>query len=706
RNWKKRYFVLRGKTITYYGEDDLESAKPLGVIELSEVSGILEEGGSREHSFGLVTPSRTYHLTADTDVDRREWVEFIRRVRGMPEEKVKSLLTHEVDPRNAEGTIDLDSIDSVTAADQEKRPNSFAVITVGRVFNLVAESPAAMHQWIGALSPKKYTLGDIDILTSCQHKGWLVKEGKIRRRRFFVLTETNQIQYFRTEDTRQPVAGSIPLNCLCAVDLYDDDEVKETGLYTFRLHSRKTTYYLTAKTADEAQEWIVSIQYVFCQLVKQTFIINEAEVDKPGVLSCWQTLACMCCTFVPERAIKRYLTMHLKKTIERFPDTEMGRFATFCDMNLSRTRKRDVVPSRDEIIACLGRRDLKAVVYCYGGGACNIELNTATTAGEVVKKLSLGLQIGSGNNRFALFEEYAGNFRVIDDRVVLADVLAKFEIEMKEIMKKGQNMLDKKRLFFKIFCYIHPERIMYDSIEATFMFEQLADDIAMNRLPLSHEVMLKLGALRMQVLDGDHETGSFLKDIDEVYPLPVITARARSHQDQLVSGDLHETYYQKTLKAKNIGTLSKKFKLPEIGDKERAEAAVQVEMQKIRVDTTEYWKRLRGVSTSMAQQKYLEMIMEAPAFGFSFFEVEYNTPDQRFPKNLLFGVGARGVSFYRNGESSPMKFYPYEIITSFGAPVQNVYLLVVEAQNPISIETNEVVEIAKLMKAYISSISV
>ena len=44
-----------------------------------------------------------------------------------------------------------------------------------------------------------------------------------------MLTETNQIQYFRTEDTRQPVAGSIPLNCLCAIDLYDDDEVKETG---------------------------------------------------------------------------------------------------------------------------------------------------------------------------------------------------------------------------------------------------------------------------------------------------------------------------------------------------------------------------------------------------------------------------------------------------------------------------------------------
>ena len=38
RNWKKRYFVLRGKTITYYAEDDLESVKPLGVIELSDVT--------------------------------------------------------------------------------------------------------------------------------------------------------------------------------------------------------------------------------------------------------------------------------------------------------------------------------------------------------------------------------------------------------------------------------------------------------------------------------------------------------------------------------------------------------------------------------------------------------------------------------------------------------------------------------------------
>ena len=51
----------------------------------------------------------------------REWVEIIRRVRAMPEQKVKSLLAHEVDPRRALMTIDLEFIDSVTATDQEKR---------------------------------------------------------------------------------------------------------------------------------------------------------------------------------------------------------------------------------------------------------------------------------------------------------------------------------------------------------------------------------------------------------------------------------------------------------------------------------------------------------------------------------------------------------------------------------------------------------
>ena len=48
-------------------------------------------------------------------------MEVTRRVRTVPEQKVKSMLVQEVDPRKALITMDLELIESVTATDQEKR---------------------------------------------------------------------------------------------------------------------------------------------------------------------------------------------------------------------------------------------------------------------------------------------------------------------------------------------------------------------------------------------------------------------------------------------------------------------------------------------------------------------------------------------------------------------------------------------------------
>ena len=51
----------------------------------------------------------------------REWLETLRVVRSMSAEKIKRIMEREVDPRNALGSIDLDNIDQVVAADQTKR---------------------------------------------------------------------------------------------------------------------------------------------------------------------------------------------------------------------------------------------------------------------------------------------------------------------------------------------------------------------------------------------------------------------------------------------------------------------------------------------------------------------------------------------------------------------------------------------------------
>ena len=40
-------------------------------VPTSSLSGVIDEGGSRDHAFGLITTQRSYHLTAETDEERR-----------------------------------------------------------------------------------------------------------------------------------------------------------------------------------------------------------------------------------------------------------------------------------------------------------------------------------------------------------------------------------------------------------------------------------------------------------------------------------------------------------------------------------------------------------------------------------------------------------------------------------------------------------
>jgi myosin X len=447
---------------------------------------------------------------------------------------------------------------------------------------------------------------------------------------------------------------------------------------------------------------------VFCQLIKQTAGLGKDEVDSPGVLSIWQTLSCMVCSFIPERAIKRYLTMHIKKVMEMFPDTEMAKYAAFCQTSLKRTKRRDFAPSRSEVIACLGRRDMNTVVYSYGSAQCQININSSTTAGEVVQTLTLGLKVSSENNRFALFELCGRKVKVIDDRTILADVLGKFERYYKEDlarMKPGQPMPEKWKLFFKFFCYLKPHSVPSDSIESVFLYEQFCDDVVMGMFPVSQEKLLKLAALRLQYLDGDYSAGSIIEDITEVYPLSRIEQEVREQKDMFGALDLHETYYKDTLRhSKGIGTLTKKTKAPQITEEDKIRAAIEVKKNAIKSSVADLWRRLQGTTANQVQQKYLEILSECAAFGSTFFEAEYTNRDQRFPKDLWLVVNCKGVQIYQRGAMAPIQTYSYENIVSFGAPVPNEYRLIVEGQAPISIHTSQVAEIAKLMKAYIQAV--
>lgn len=103
------------------------------------------------------------------------------------------------------------------------------------MYNCVTDDTKEMHKWISALSPRRWiasvgmdsedTLekggqgwwaGLVGMAGSLWYPalplaGWLLKEGRIRRRRFFVLSKKG-LNYYRSEDTSEPPAGTVHLN--------------------------------------------------------------------------------------------------------------------------------------------------------------------------------------------------------------------------------------------------------------------------------------------------------------------------------------------------------------------------------------------------------------------------------------------------------------------------------------------------------------
>ncbi|XP_061419641.1 LOW QUALITY PROTEIN: unconventional myosin-X-like [Lethenteron reissneri] len=128
---------------------------------------------------------------------------------------------------------------------------------------------------------------------------------------------------------------------------------------------------------------------------------------------------------------------------------------------------------------------------------------------------------------------------------------------------------------------------------------------------------------------------------------------------------------------------------------------VQEEEQAVRAGVVDKWRRLHGVGQERAMALYMALVREWSGYGATLFDVECK--EGGFPCSLWLAVGATAVSVYRRGEPSPLDSFPYENILSFGAPLHNTYKIVV-MEREMLFHTPQVVEVAKLMKAYINVI--
>ncbi|XP_056145205.1 unconventional myosin-X [Lampris incognitus] len=721
-----------------------EQANPknaVGTLDVGLIDSVCaSDNPDRPNSFVIITANRVIHCNTDMPEEMHHWIGLLQKpkgdsridgqeflVRGWLHKEMKSgakstslklkkrwfvLTTNSLDyykssERSASklGTLVLNSLCSVVQPDEKvfKDTGYWNIIVHGRKhsYRLYTKLLNEAMRWASAIQ------GAIDskvpIETPTQQLIRDIKESSLN-------VEAVEQTYWRNPILRYT---QHPLHSPLLPLPYGDVSVhlqKEKGYASLQDEAVKIFNSLQEMEAvsnpvpiiqgilQTCQDLRPLRDEVYCQLIKQTNHVPQP--NSPANCAHWHLLTCMSCTFLPSRGILRYLKFHLKRIKEMFPGTKIDMFAHFIGESLKKTKTREYVPSQEEIVALLTRQEMTTTVYCHGGGSCKISINSHTTAGEVVEKLIRGLAMEDSRNMFALFEHNNTIDRAVESRVIVADVLAKFErlAGSEEVEDDGQ-----WKLYFKLYCFLDVESMPKEGVEFAFMFEQAHESLTSGHFPALEETLQHLAALRLQFLHGDKPRVSW--SLENVYPVGRL--RNRILQFTKVGGASGQGQTLERRRTSFLdGTLRRglktgSMKKQRMEEEQMLEMWIKEETSATRASIVEKWSRLKVLDQHQAMLKYMTIIKEWPGYGSTLFDVECK--EGGFPHDLWLSVSAENVSVYKRGELKPLETFPYEHIIFFGAPQPCTYKITVD-EREMFFETPQVGEITKIMKAYINMI--
>ncbi|KAM6919105.1 unconventional myosin-X [Xenentodon cancila] len=747
--WFSVLSQVHGSTEQEIREMHDEQANPqnaVGTLDVGMIDSVCaSDNPERPNSFVMITANRVLHCNADTPEEMHHWITLLQRskgdtrvdgqefiIRGWLHKEMKNsikgslklkkrwfLLTHnsldyyKSSERSALklGTLVLNSLCSVVQPDERfyKETGYWNVIVYGRKhsYRLYCKLLNEATRWANSIQNVIDTKAPID--TPTQQLIQDIRENCLNLEVVEQIYKRNPILRYSHHPLHSPL---LPLP-------YGDIHLTapRTRSYT-TLQDEALKVFSSLQHLDGVADPVPIIQGIlqtgqelkplrdelYCQLVKQT--TRPPQPGSPGNLCSWKILACMSCTFVPTRSILRYLKFHLKRTRELFPGSEMDRYAAFSHDALKHTRARENVPSQEEIRSIVARQDMTTTVHCHGGGSCKITINSHTTAGEVVEKLIRGLAMEDSRNMFALFEHNDSTEKAIESRTVVADVLAKFE-KLSAIPDENSSGW---KFYFKLYCFLDTDNVPKDSVEFAFMFEQAHEAVIRGQYPAPEETLQFLAALRLQYLLGDHSSQTSIPEMSLVFPMARLRARVQNSAKAFAPGTGSVADRSGTSERKRSsfleGTLRRSFRSGSLSrqkleEENSLEAWMREEAAAVKASLMDKWKKLQGMNQEQAMVKYMALVKEWQGYGSTLFNVE--SQDGAFPTELWLGVSREAVSVYKRGEPWPLEVFPYEQILSFGAPLPNAYKIAVEGRE-LLFETQMVMDIAKLMKAYISMI--
>lgn len=750
--WFSVLTQVHGSTEQEIREMHDEQANPqnaVGTLDVGMIDSVCaSDNPERPNSFVMITANRVLHCNADTPEEMHHWITLLQRskgdtrvqgqefiIRGWLHKEMKNsskaslklkkrwfLLTHnsldyyKSSERNAMklGTLVLNSLCSIVQPDEKvfKETGYWNVIVYGRKhsYRLYSKLLNEATRWANSIQNVIDSKAPID--TPTQQLIQDIKENCLNSELVEQIYKRNPILRYSHHPLHTPLLP-LPYGDIHITGFRTYSTLQDEALRVFsslqHLEAASDPVPLIQGILRTGQELRCLRDELYCQLIKQT--VRPLQPGGTAQLSTWKLLACMCCTFMPSRSILRYLKFHLKRTRELFPGSEMEKYSGFSLEALRRTRSRENVPSQEEIRCIVARQEMTTTVHCHGGGSCKITINSHTTAGEVVEKLLRGLAMEDSRNMFALFEHSDSSEKAIESRAVVADVLAKFE---RLSMSTDQDSTEWK-FYFKLYCFLDTDNVPRDSVEFAFMFEQAHEAVIRGQYPAPEETLQFLAALRLQYLHSDFSSSQTpAPELSQVFPMSRLRARVHNSAKTFAPGSSNST--SGTLERSGTserkrssfldGTLRRSFRSGSMSkqkmeEESSLEAWLRDEEATLRASVLDKWKKLQGMNQEQAMLKYMSLVKEWPGYGSTLFNVECR--DGAFPSELWLGVSREAISVYKRGEPWPQQVFPYEQILSFGAPLPNSYKITVEGRELV-FETHMVMDIAKLMKAYISMI--
>ncbi|XP_011354766.1 unconventional myosin-X [Pteropus vampyrus] len=683
-----------------------------GTLDVGLIDSVCaSDSPDRPNSFVIITANRVLHCNADTPEEMHHWITLLQRskgdtrvegqefiVRGWLHKEVKNspkasslklkkrwfVLTHNsLDYYKSSeksalklGTLVLNSLCSVVPPDEKifKETGYWNVTVYGRkhCYRLYTKLLNEATRWSSAIQNVTDTKAPID--TPTQQLIQDIKENCLNSAVVEQIYKRNPILRHTHHPLHSPLLplpyGDISLNLLKdkGYTTLQDEAIKIFNSLQ-QLESMSDPTPIIQGILQTGHDLRPLRDELYCQLIKQT---NKVPCPgSAGNLYSWQILTCLSCTFLPSRGILKYLKFHLKRIREQFPGTEMEKYSLFIYESLKKTKCREFVPSRDEIEALIHRQEMTSMVYCHGGGSCKITINSHTTAGEVVEKLIRGLAMEDSRNMFALFESNGHVDKAIESRTIVADVLAKFE-KLAATSEVGDLPW---KFYFKLYCFLDTDNVPKDSVEFAFMFEQAHEAVIHGHYPAPEENLQVLAALRLQYLQGDYTLHAGIPPLEEVYSLDRLKARISQSTKSFTPSERLEKRRTSFLE----GTLRRSFRTGSVvrqkaEEEQMLDMWIKEEVSAARASIVDKWKKFQGMSQEQAMAKYMALIKEWPGYGSTLFDVECK--EGGFPQDLWLGVSAdaRPTDPLEAGDRVPILL------------------------------PRQVVDVAKLMKAYISMI--